>query len=84
MPAETGKRFECTESGAHYMITKGGDGELSCEPAPDGQGDQLGKRYQDVATGIMVLCTKAGDGFRIRCNMQPMEMLAPKSLPSSD
>ena len=84
MPAETGKRFECTELGAQYMITKGGDGELSCEPALDGESDQLGKRYQDAATGIMVLCTKASGNSRIHCNMQPMEMLAPKSLPSSD
>ena len=60
MAAETGKRLECADLGAQYMITKGGDGELSCTPATDGEADQLGKRYQDETTGIMVLCTKAG------------------------
>ena len=83
MPAQTGKRFECAELGAQYMITKGGDGELSCAAAADGDADQLGKRYQDEATGVMVLCTKAGSA-RIQCDGRPMTMLAPKTLPSSD
>ena len=83
MPAETGKRFECTEFGSQYMITKGGDGELSCVAAADGDADQLGKRYQDQASGVMVLCTKAGSSH-IQCNGTRMDMLAPKTLPSSD
>ena len=83
MPAQTGKRFECPELGAQYMITKGGDAELSCVPAGDGGGDQLGKRYQDEESGVMVLCVKAGES-RIQCDGRPMTMLAPKTLPSSD
>lgn len=83
MAAETGKRLECADLGAQYMITKGGDGELSCETAPDGEADQLGKRYQDEATGIMVLCTKAGTS-RIHCDGRPMAMLEARKLPSSD
>ncbi|MEX2431434.1 MAG: hypothetical protein WD645_05890 [Dehalococcoidia bacterium] len=81
--AEMGKRFECPDLGGQYMITKGGAGELSCVEAPDGQADQLGKRYEDPETGVMVLCTKAGHGH-IYCNGKPMQMLAPKTLPSSD
>ncbi len=83
MPAQTGKRFECPELGAQYMVTKGGDAELSCAPAGDGEGDQLGKRYQDEESGVMVLCVKAG-GSRILCDGRPMTILAPKTLPSSD
>ena len=83
MPAETGKRFECAAHGAQYMITRGGEGELSCAEAADGEADQLGKRYQDEATGVMVLCTKAG-AARIHCTGEPMRMLARKTLPSSD
>lgn len=83
MRAETGKRLECAEYGAQYIITKGGDAELSCAPASDGEADQLGKRYQDEATGVMILCTKAG-ASRVHCDGRPMEMLAPRSLPSSD
>ncbi len=83
MLAQTGKRFECAELGAQYMITKGGDAELSCAPAESGEGDQLGKRYQDEESGVMALCIKAGSS-RILCNGRPMTMLAPKTLPSSD
>ena len=83
MPAQMGKRFECVELDAHYMITRGGEGELSCVEAGEAEGDQLGKRYQDAASGIMVLCTKGGKS-RIHCNGQPMEQLAPRQLPSSD
>ena len=83
MRAETGKRLECAEYGAQYIITKGGDAELSCAPAPDGKADQLGKRYQDEATGVMALCTKAG-ASRIHCDGRPMQLLAPRALPSSD
>lgn len=84
MPAQTGKRYECPDLGAQYMITKGGDAELSCAPAADdGDADQLGKRYQDEASGVMVLCIKAGTS-RIHADGRPMAMLAPKTLPSSD
>ncbi len=83
MRAETGKRLECAEQGAQYIVTKGGDAELSCAPASDGEADQLGKRYQDEPTGVMALCTKAGNS-RIHCDGRPMQMLAPRALPSSD
>ena len=83
MPAQMGKRFECPQLGGHYMITKGGDTDLSCIEVPEADADQLGKRYQDSTTGVMVLCTKAGRS-RIRSNGVPMEQLAPKALPSSD
>ena len=83
MPAETGKRFECPEAGAQYMVTRGGDGELSCVAAPEGEADRLGKRYQDAKTGVTVLCIRAG-GSRVCCDGAPMELLAAKTLPSSD
>ena len=83
VPAEMGKRYECAELGAHYLITRGGDGELSCVEATPEEADRLGKRYQDASSGIMVLCTKSGLS-RICCNGAPMEQLAPKALPSSD
>jgi hypothetical protein len=78
-----GKRFEDAAFGAQYMVTKGGEGELSCIEAAPGEANALGKRYTDEATGITVLCTKAG-GARVCCNGVPMEPLAAKSLPSSD
>ena len=83
MPAEMGKRFECSDLGAEYMVTRGGDGDLSCVDAGDGEADRLGKRYQDPATGVTVLCIKAGRA-RVCCNGVPMELLAAKALPSSD
>ncbi len=83
MPAQMGKRFEDAALGAQYMITKGGDGELSCVEAPAGEANALGKRYVDKATGITVLCTKAGSA-RVCCNGVPMELLAAKAMPSSD
>ena len=83
MPSQTGSRFECSELGSQYMITKGGNAELSCKPAEQGQADQLGKRYIDNETGIMVLCTKSGQS-NIYCNNRQMEIVAQRSLPSSD
>ena len=83
MPAEMGKRFECSDLGAEYMVTRGGDGDLSCVDAEDGEADKLGKRYQDAATGVTVLCIKAGHA-RVCCNGAPMGLLAAKALPSSD
>ncbi len=83
MPAETGKRFECPEVGAQYMVTRGGDGELSCVAAGEGEADRLGKRYRDAKTGVTVLCIRAG-GSRVCCDGAPMELLVAKTLPSSD
>ena len=83
MTATMGKRFECADVGAQYMVTKGGDGDLSCVADAGGEPNQLGKRYQDEATGVTVLCIKPGAG-RICCNGMPMAELAQKKLPSSD
>ena len=83
MPAETGKRFECPDAGARYMVTRGGDGELSCVAAGEDEADRLGKRYQDAKTGVTVLCIRAG-GSRACCDGAPMKLLAAKTLPSSD
>ncbi len=83
MPAEMGKRFECPDLGAQYMVTRGGDGELSCVVAGEGEANLLGKRYQDAKTGVTVLCIRAGTS-RVCCNGAPMELLAAKTLPSSD
>ncbi|MBL75969.1 MAG: hypothetical protein CL763_03495 [Chloroflexi bacterium] len=83
MPSQTGSRFECSESGSQYMVTKGGDADLSCKQAEDGQADQLGKRYIDNESGIMVLCTKSGSS-NIYCNDRRMELVASRTLPSSD
>tara|TARA_B100000676_G_scaffold277517_1_gene299241 strand:- start:79 stop:276 length:198 start_codon:yes stop_codon:yes gene_type:complete len=65
------------------MVTKGGDADLSCKQAEDGQADQLGKRYIDNESGIMVLCTKSGSS-NIYCNDRRMELVASRTLPSSD
>ena len=78
-----GKRFECPEFGCQFMVTKAGTGDLSCTPAAEGEASQLGKRYACAECGAMVLCIKAGEG-RCACDNVPMELLAAKSLPSSD
>lgn len=31
MPAQTGKRYTCPKCGAEFIVTKGGEGELSCD-----------------------------------------------------
>ncbi len=83
MPAETGKRFECPDAGAQYMVTRGGEGELSCVAAGEDEADRLGKRYQDAKSGVTVLCIRAGTS-RVCYDGTPMELLATKTLPSSD
>ena len=83
MPSAMGKRFACDDSGAQFMITKAGDGDLSCAPPSDGGATLLGKRYSCAACGATVLCTKAAD-VAVCCDGVPMEILAAKSLPSSD
>ncbi|MBM3926665.1 MAG: desulfoferrodoxin [SAR202 cluster bacterium] len=45
--------------------------------------NQLGKRYACKKCGTLVLCVKAGVGVAVCCD-QPMEVQAPRSLPSSD
>ena len=43
----------------------------------------LGKRYECSECDAQILVTKAGDGS-LECHGQPMTILAPKPLPSSD
>ena len=45
--------------------------------------NELGKRYECEVCETTILCTKAGDG-EIVCHDQPMEIQAPRKLPSSD
>jgi hypothetical protein len=78
-----GKRFECTELGAQYMVTKAGSGDLSCVAAEGDAASKLGKRYSCAACGAMVLCTKPG-AASVCCDGVPMALLAAKALPSSD
>ena len=83
MSSQTGSRFECNELGSQYMVTKGGEADLSFKQSEEGQADQLGKRYIDEDTGIMVLCTKSGTS-NIYCDNRRMELVASRTLPSSD
>jgi hypothetical protein len=43
----------------------------------------LGKRYHCETCDAQALVTKAGDGG-LECHGQPMELMQPKPLPSSD
>jgi hypothetical protein len=45
--------------------------------------NELGKRYECPVCGLNVLCTKPGAGG-ITCHDQPMQLMAPRKLPSSD
>jgi desulfoferrodoxin-like iron-binding protein len=45
--------------------------------------NQTGKRYRCETCGTEVICVKAGQG-RVACHGQPMDVLAPKRLPSTD
>ena len=45
--------------------------------------NKLGKRYSCAECGAEVLVTKAGDG-ELSCDGEPMDVLQPKPLPSSD
>jgi hypothetical protein len=53
---------------------------LMTEPAAV---NQTGKRYRCEACGTEVICVKAGEGH-VACHGQPMDVLAPKPLPSTD
>ncbi len=45
--------------------------------------NELGKRYECEVCGTTLLCTRAGDG-EIECHDRPMQIQAPRKLPSSD
>ncbi len=34
MANQTGKRYVCTKCGAEYIVTRGGEGTLSCDGQP--------------------------------------------------
>jgi hypothetical protein len=83
VPSVMGKRFECEQIGAQFMVTKAGAGDLSCVEASGDDANLLGKRYHCAQCGAMVLCTKAGPG-KVSCDSVPMDILTAKTLPSSD
>ena len=83
MPSTMGKRFECADTGAQYMVTKAGSGDLTCTGVGEAGANQLGKRYTCGVCGATVLCTKPGTGA-VCCDDAPMDILAAKALPSSD
>ena len=83
MSSTMGQRFECKDTGAQYMVTKAGAGDLACVAAGGGGPNLLGKRYACGTCGATVLCIKAGAGV-VTCDGAPMELLAAKALPSSD
>jgi len=82
MPTTMGQKLSYGDAGPHFMVTKGGDADLTYEDS-DTTAFQLGKRYVSPATGITVLCTKPGLG-RLLARGEQLEMLAAKKLPSSD
>jgi hypothetical protein len=45
--------------------------------------NELGKRYECDVCGLNVLCIKPGTGA-ITCHDKPMQIQAPRKLPSSD
>ena len=83
VPSTMGQRFQCEDTGAQYMVTKAGSGDLACAAAGEGGPNQLGKRYTCGTCGATVLCIKAGSGV-VTCDGAAMELLAAKALPSSD
>jgi len=83
VPSVMGKRVECSDHGAQYMVTKAGAGDVSCANAGADGANRLGKRYKCAACEATLLCTKAGTGV-ICCDGVPMALLAAKALPSSD
>ncbi|TML64104.1 MAG: hypothetical protein E6G17_03620 [Actinobacteria bacterium] len=55
------------------------DASRRAQPVPN----KLGKRYSCAECGAEVLVTRAGDG-ELSCHGEPMDVLQPKPLPSSD
>ena len=52
-------------------------------PSPSSGGTELGKRYALDGTGVEVLVTRGGAGI-LAIGGTPLEIKAPKKLPSSD
>lgn len=81
MSTEMGKKLAYADTGPHFMVTKGGDADLTYRA--EGGNFQLGKRYQAAAAGITILCTKPGPG-ELTVDGEPLQLLEAKKLPSSD
>ena len=81
MPTQMGQKLAYADAGPHFMVTKGGDADLTYVEA--GDGFQLGKRYQSEAMGITLLCTKPGPGALL-VDGKALALMAAKKLPSSD
>ncbi len=90
MANQVGKRYQCSKCNSEMIVTKAGEGALSCCGAPMQQKDcggdvanQLGKRFQCENCGTEVLCIKPGEG-EVECCGVAMQLQQPKVLPSAD
>ena len=90
MANQVGKRYSAGKCNSEMIVTKGGDGALSCCGQPMQQKsreptmpNQLGKRFQCETCGTEVLCIKPGDGAS-SATASPMQLQQPKVLPSAD
>jgi hypothetical protein len=94
---QAGKRY-ASPAGAEMIVTKAGNGTLSDGDVAliikgseenfagaNSGGDELtlGRRYQSEDGDVVVLVTKAGK-CDLRYDGNPMEVMQPKKLPSSD
>ena len=71
------------ECGGHPMVPQGADVARRTPDLAHVGGTAVGKRYEAVGVGLEVLCTKAGEGS-LSVGGTPLELKAPKHLPSSD
>lgn len=70
--------------GGQLMVEHGGQApsDVAIDPALS-SGTLLGKRYFHEASALEVLCTKTGEGS-LTANAEPLEIRAPRKLPSND
>jgi len=80
MANQVGKRYRCSKCGSEFIVTRAGEGTLSCCGQPM---ELIGKRYRCQICGTEVLCTKASEGV-VTCCGQEMEVQEPRPIPSSD
>ena len=80
MATQAGARLKFEDIGVEVVVTKGGDGEITCESGDDPL--QIGKRYQSD-DGVEVLVTKPGAGTLV-CGGAAMTMQEPKKTKSAD
>jgi hypothetical protein len=82
MPNKLGAKFTCETCGSQFLITRPGDGSLTCEH--DGESrNKLGKRLACPNCRTEALCSGPGEGV-VHCCSVPMNEKAPKQLPSAD